>query len=503
MKYKLFKSLAIIASSAFIIGSTGCGKLEDFGNTNVNPLSSTQPITAALLTNAEVFTVSGAAANIRGGLFAQYFSETQYTDASLFQEPKFDFAIYNTGLMDLQRVIDLNSDPATAAAQLNSGSNANQIAIANILKSYIFWTLTDRWGDIPYSEALKGAANLTPVYDKQEDIYKGLLAQLTASIAGFDGGPNAKGDIFFNGDPAAWKKVANSLRMQIALRMSKVYPSSGQLAATEFAAAVADPNGFMTTNDDNVVTAYPSNITAYQHPWFATYDGRSDYAYSKTIYDIVSNMGDGRRAAFGTTGSPFPYGLVRADATTLPTNYATVLATKNDNTPYVVISAASTLLAYAEAIERGWVSGDAKATYEAGVKASFAQWGLSEAAANAVLTGSGNYDTGTGGGTSIGNGAFNAVPGQTAATATKLERLALQQYLAYYPDGVQGWSSWRRTNIPRLVPTVFAVNSGVGIPRRFVYGNTAYQTNPANIAAAVSRLTGGDVMQARVWWDVQ
>ncbi len=503
MKYKLIKSFALVASSAFIIGSIGCSKLEDFDNTNVNPLSSTQPITAALLTNAEVFTVSGAAANIRGGLFAQYFAETQYTDASLFQEPKFDFAIFNTGLMDLQRIIDLNSDPATASAQLGSGSNGNQIAIAMILKSYIFWTLTDRWGDIPYSEALKGAGNLTPAYDKQEDIYKGLLADLTAAISTFDGGPNAKGDIFFNGDPAYWKKVANSLRMQIALRMSKIYPSSGQLAATEFAAAVADPNGYMSSNADNVVTAYPSNITAYQHPWFATYDGRSDYAYCKTIYDIVSNMTDGRRAVYGTNGAPFPYGLRREEAITLPTNYATVLAAKADNTPYVVICAASTLLAHAEAVQRGWVSGDAKALYEAGVKASFMQWGLTEAAANTVLTGAGNFDTGTGGGLSIGNGAFNAIPGQSAVTSNQLQRIHLQQYLAYYPDGVQGWSSWRRTNMPVLVATSFAVNSGVGIPRRFVYGNTAYQTNPANIAVAVGRLTGGDVMQARVWWDAQ
>ena len=70
----------------------------------------------------------------------------------------------------------MNTNPATkstfnvvgtVAAPL--GSNANQIGVATILKSYYLWTITDRWGDIPYSEALKGAANLTPKYDKQEE----------------------------------------------------------------------------------------------------------------------------------------------------------------------------------------------------------------------------------------------------------------------------------------------------------------------------------------------
>ena len=61
------------------------------------------------------------------------------------------------------------------------------IAVAKIVKSFIYWTLTDAWGDIPYSQALQGAGNLTPKFDKQEDIYFGMLKELKEAVNGFDG----------------------------------------------------------------------------------------------------------------------------------------------------------------------------------------------------------------------------------------------------------------------------------------------------------------------------
>src|SRR5690606_33992837 len=168
-----------------------------------------------------------------------------------------------------------------------------------------------------------------PEYDKQEDVYNYLLRDLKAAIAGFDNGLAVRGDIMYNGDQAKWKKLANSLRMQIALRMSKRFPAAGGLAATEFAAAVADPNGYISTNADNFTINYPGGA-AYVHPWYSIYDGRSDYGYSKTLADIVNNMSDNRGASFGGVGSPFPYGLTRAQATSAsappPGGYALVLA---------------------------------------------------------------------------------------------------------------------------------------------------------------------------------
>ena len=509
MKYTLYKSVLALTVGGFLLASTGCKKLEDFGDTNSNPLTSTEPITAALLTNAENG-LGGIVAGIgiggvRAGLYVQYFAETQYTDVSAFSEPNSDFGIYQGVIQDLQEIINRNTNPATATKVLGSGSNANQIAVATILKSYYLWTLTDRWGDIPYTEALKGAAIIAPKFDKQEVVYLGLLADLKSAIPMFDGGLAAQGDVIYSGNAAQWKKVANTLRMQIALRMSKRYPAPGGIAATEFAAAVGDPAGYITTNADNFTLRYPGGA-AYKHPWFNTYDGRSDYGYSKTLSDIVNNLGDNRGASFGGTGSPFPYGLTRAQATSnaapAPGSYALVLAEHNDNTPLVIQAASYGLLAHAEAVERNWVPGNAKALYDAGVTASFDQW--NDAGAATVLANKADYNTGVGGGTDIGRSAAfpNVLVGQSAVTTTKLERLALQKYLAYYPDGVQGWSSWRRTNFPVLVPTTNASNSGKGIPRRYKYGVTESNTNATNLAEAVARLSGGDQVNSRIWWDL-
>ena len=83
--------------------------------------------------------------------------------------------------------------------------------------------ITDRWGDIPYSDALKGDPNVT--FDTQEVIYKDLIKELTEAVAQFTtGGAAVKGDIIYGGDIAKWKKFANSCRMLMALRLSKVYP---------------------------------------------------------------------------------------------------------------------------------------------------------------------------------------------------------------------------------------------------------------------------------------
>ncbi|MEP7164609.1 MAG: SusD/RagB family nutrient-binding outer membrane lipoprotein [Ferruginibacter sp.] len=515
MKHNFFKSLVILSAAVYMLAGTGCRKLEDFGDTNIDPNGSSQPVTGALLTSAESGlggVVSGVTTGgTKAGLYAQYMSETQYTDASLYAEPNLDMSGTYTGpLMDLQVIINKNTDPATKsnAFTLNSGSNANQIAVATIIKSYYFWTLTDRWGDVPYSEALKGAGNLSPAFDKQQDIYMGLLADLKAGIAGFDAGLSVQGDIMYGGDAAKWKKLANTLRMMISLRMSKVYPTAGDVAATEFALAYNDvANGYISSNADNFTLK--ADAGNYKNPYYTIYESRTDYAFSKTLADLMNNMGDNRIQAFKDPGPDFPYGLERQDAVTFtnanPT-YAKFLRAdlREAGDPVVIVSAASSLLAAAEGVERGWVNtGSAAALYNQGITESFAQWGVSGAAAY-IASGAANYATGTGGGSNIGSNPYGSVVGANALTTTPLERIALQRYLAYYPDGIQAWSEWRRTGIPHLTATIFATNSDAGkqIPIRYVYSTVGdYSLNPIHVAEAAGRLTGGDKMNSHIWWN--
>jgi hypothetical protein len=490
----------IIAIAGISLLAVSCKK---FGDTNVNPNAVSAPSTGALLTNVET-QLGGFSNQTRGGIYAQMFSETQYTEVSLYSLPILDFdGIYAGALYDLQKDININSGvladggPAAMAAAQIYGTNDNQIGVARILKAYIFWTITDRWGDIPYTEAFQGLANLSPKYDTQKFIYGDLIKELSEAKDQIDGSKDATtGDIIYykktadastyswSVAAAQWKKLANSLRMLIALRASKVteaWGPGGTLGSTSaevFAAAYNDADGYIASNADNMVVRYPGNVDGFSNPWYNTYNGRTDYAESASMVTLLA--GDPRQAKFGSSGTGFPYGLLRADAVSFAnanSTYARVLNGTNTpkSQPAVVIGAADVLLAIAEAIDLGWVTGDEAAFYSNGIQASWDQWGV----AGDLATYISNHPL-------------------------SLTNIQKQEYIAWYPDGIQAWSNWRRTGNPVLAPTVNATNTECGgtIPRRYRYGVNEFATNAANVNAAISTSYGGSNTEcARVWWD--
>ena len=477
-KIKIF----LLIVCPLIIVNSGCDKFKDFGDTNVNPGGVTTPIVGALLTNAQS-TLGGYAAMTRGGLYGQYISETQYTDVSLYSLPQLAFnGEYAGVLMDLQDIINRNL------------SN-NENLVAKISQQYIFWTVTDRWGDVPYSDALKG--NATPKYDKQENIYKGMISALKTAVSQFDNSI-ITGDIVYSGNVSKWKKLANSLRMLMALRMSKRYPGPSDYAATEFKAALNDPAGYISSNADNFKLPYPGGN--FRNAWYEIYNGRKDYGESNTMVGLLSSLGDSRQTTFGgsselpspnpgwnsTSNKGVPYGRTRT-ATTAFTDanpdWARVLRGdfREEADPVVIISAASVTLARAEAADYGWTSENASTLLTQGVNLSFEEWGLSAPPAS--------YFTQSG-------VALSAAQG----TGANLKQIAIQRYIAYYPNGLQGWSIWRKTGYPVLTPAADAVNSSKQIPRRYVYGQNEYATNKEETDIAAKAM-GGDTQDIHVWWD--
>lgn len=462
---KKFRLLFILPAAMLAFG---CQKLNEFGNTNVNPNASTTPIVGALLTNVEA-SLGGYAALTRPGLYAQYFSETQYTDVSLYSLPQLDFnGEYAGNLYDLQNII-------------NQNVSNNQSVVARILQQYIFWTLTDRWGDIPYSEALTG--NATPKFDRQEDVYKGMINTLKTAVDQFDASSPITGDVIYNGNVSNWKKLANTLRMAMALRLSKVVPGPAGYAATEFKAAVTHPAGVITTNAENFTVRYPGGN--FQNPWFATYNGRKDFAESETMVTLLNSLGDQRQQAYGSSNAGVPYGLARAKAeafTGANPNWSRILRDdlRQDNSPLVVYSAAQATLARAEAADYGWNTENMTTLYQEGIRLSFEQWGLAAPAAS--------YYT-----------QANVALTAPAGTGANLRKIAIQRYIASYPNGLEGWSIWRKTGYPQLTPAPDAVVT-TGIPRRYTYGQNEYATNDAATKAAAEAI-GGDQPNTRVWWD--
>lgn len=477
MKKKIIYACTLL----LLIGVTGCEKLEDFGDTNQDPSATTVPVLSALLTNVE--SGLGAYATLtRPGFYGQYFSETQYTEISLYSAPLLPFAANYSGVLnDLQIIIDKNE------------SN-NMSVVAKIIQQYIFWNITDRWGDIPYSEALKGAANPNPKYDTQKDIYEGMIATLTAAVNEFDGTSIIKGDIVYNGDVASWKRAANSMRMLMALQLSKKYPAAGGYASTQFLAALNDAAGYIQNNSQNMLINYPGGN--YKSNWWTLYDGRKDQAESKTMTDLMSSLGDNRQNAFGgktqdeaspdaeeTSNVGMPYGLKRVDAeafTGANPGWARILRgdLRKQDSDVMLISAAQVTLARAEAANYGWTSENLTTIYNEGINLSFEQWG-EIIPANYTIQGS------------VLLGAVGA--------AGNLQKIATQRYIASYPDGLQSWNIWRKTGFPVLIPAPGA--DGKPIPRRYTYANEEYSSNKANVEAAVALLPGGDTQDAKVWWD--
>lgn len=464
----------------------GCS---DFGDIDVNPNASETPLTSALLTNALSATggASAGGASFSAGLYAQYFSETQYTDNSIYAPQDVNWAGELQGsLMDFQTIININSDPETAPNAALVGSNNNQIAIARIMKAYRFSILTDRYGDMPYFEALKG--NTVPVFDTQEDIYNDIFKELDEAVSQFDAGAKVKGDILYGGDNTAWQKFANSLRLILALRVSKVDPALGQ---TQFNDALNSPGGVFTSNADNAVMEYPG--PPYNNPWYGI---GADQGISATMANFLNANADNRRRVFGkplSSGNVLgvPYGLSREDAiawTAANPGWSLILNDqfRQQTSPQFILTYADVLLARAEGALLGWAGtpADVPALYNAAIMASWEQWGVYEASA---------YDS------YINDPDIQIT--DTTPVAEMTQKLATQRWVTFYPNGAQGWSEWRRTGFPVLTPTPEAVNNTKQIPVRFPYPSVEYTYNEAGVSAAAARM-GGDTDSQRVWWDV-
>jgi hypothetical protein len=474
-------------STLLLWGAASCKKPNDFGTTNVDPTAVTAPVISALIASVEHNLpnyISTSVYAINGAAYAQYVSETQYPGTSLYVLPQVDFAgQYSGNLYDCQNVINVSTDK-------------NAVAAATIMQQYIFWVLTDNFGDLPYSQALQGIKAITPVYDKQEDIYKGILSKTAAAVASLGGG-SVPGDVVYGGDVAAWKRFGNSLIILASIQLSKV-SSASAYASAAFKTAVA--GGYIAENAQNFSVPYTAD---YHNPWFALYDGRYDWAQSKTMTDMTTGLNDGRqvpfggayndpnKAAGGTVSSidGVPYGLGRTDANNYVNanpdwSYVMRADKRTATSSLTVTSAAEVTLAVAEGISLGWATADASGrnateTYKAGITQSFAQWGLAAPSA-AYLAQAGV--------------AFNA------------KNLAIQQWIAAYPDGHLGWNTWRKTGYPALLPAPAASNSSGKIVRRLTYTSAEQQTNGPNVRAAVARevgyAPGTDSQDNAVWWDV-
>lgn len=448
---------------------TGCNKFDS--DINRNPNQPSQASAAQLLSNA-MLSLPGLSSSPQGEFMAQYLAETQYVGASLYPEGSTSFyGWYQGPLMNIETVL---TSPDLAVMP-----NANQIAVAKILKAYYFWNITDRWGDVPYSQALKGQLDFTPEYDTQESIYNALFILLDEANAAITSG-TIPGDIMYNGDMTKWKKLGNTIHMLMALRLSEVPGDKGK---NEFIKAMN--NGIMTSNADNFVFKHLLDANN-QNYWYGQVvaQNREWWALTETLVDYMLPLNDPRLAVYGkpTINSGDYVGLEFGTTAGIPnTTGVSLLGTAiyAQNAPVYLVTYAQALFAIAEAAKRGWITGgdvEAMAKYNLAIEQSFRQW--------------------TGGTTGLATYMTN--PEVVYDPARAIEQIANQRYVHLFMHGYEAWAEWRRTGYPDNLVSP----GGKPVPTRLAYPDNEAFNNAENYQEAIQRQFGGQNSQyGKVWWD--
>lgn len=466
MRYKILSALAVLA-----LGGAACSNITDInkdpnGPVDVPPPSILSSVEQSILTTYTFNT----GFNVRyGGLWVQQTSEIQYPDEDRYivrSGTTGGWGMYSGAAEDAQRMI----------AGGIAASAPNWEAVGRIMKAYAFSIMTDAMGDLPYTDALQGDSMLQPTYDTQQSIYDSLFAELTKASGEISLAPSAQGfpngDLIYGGDMAEWQKLANSLRLRLALHIQKADPAKAQ---AEAAAAVAA--GVFTSNDDNAGLAYLTG-SPDQNPIYTNHLSRDDYGMGQALVDSMLNLNDPRLpiyAAPNDTGAYVgrPAGLLQTSPLAPPNKYVSRFGTYWRTTPDATMyfmTYAEVLLLQAEAAERGWITGSAATLYQQAITASMQQWGISGAATTAYLTQAG----------------VPYVPG-----ARGLQQIAYQLWVQLYMNGEEAWTEWRRTQYPGLMPGPDAVAGHASvlnaIPERMPYNDQEAVLNDANLGAAVSR----------------
>ena len=225
--------------------------------------------------------------------YAQQWSQINYTEEDRYQIRESVnnnyFKYLYMGLKNFQKVINMNTDAATKNACSAYGANSNQIAAAMIMKVWLADLMTDTWGSIPYSEALRLEADnnfLYAKYDDQKELYAQLIKEVTEAVNMIDESDDAftSGDVIFNGDASKWKKFGNSLKCRLAIHVSKV--DSNWKSYIQQALA----SGVMESNDDAAKYQYTASGSEYCKFYEGFYvDGRNDFAINKTLADLLNS----------------------------------------------------------------------------------------------------------------------------------------------------------------------------------------------------------------------
>ncbi|WP_109694103.1 SusD/RagB family nutrient-binding outer membrane lipoprotein [Chitinophaga deserti] len=379
------------------------------------------------------------------------------------------------------------------------------IALAKIMKAYVYQQVIDQYGNVPYSEALKGKANLTPAYDNAVTIYEDLIRQLDAAKKIIDEtDPDntihvGNEDILFDGDLDRWKQLANSIKMRLLIRQSRVASRLAYITPL-LTALAADPDGFL--EEDAVVDPGYLRTEGKQNPFWNRYymnaagSSATEHDYvMPTTYGVAKVDHDRGVAIFGSTAaSGVDLGdLNPPDAT--PFGAASIF--RSYNQPVVIFQVSEMKFLLAEAVQELGINfgKTAKAFYEEGVAESFYYLMTSPA----MIAYNGFDDRAT-----IYDELVQPyltseeVDADWEFSPNKLKAIATQKWISMYLiNSLEAWNEYRRTGYPNIPASLESIKPGQ-LPSRLLYPQTEESYNAANLVKQGKI----DQFTSKIFWDV-
>lgn len=396
--------------------------------------------------------------------------------------------------------------------------NPNHVAIAKIMKAYYMQYIVDLYGDVPYSEALKEGANVTPKYDNDADVYKALAQELydsKALITSATGNPDyvvsATEDVMLGGNMTDWTKMANTVLLKLAVRISNTTDATGVALRNDIVSKLSGAQ--FVTKDVQIQPGYNSSSPESQNPlynWFGRFTSSGGnntggyFLYRASDHIVKTLMGDASKPSAGVSDPRIGFLFATAKeycsgATTYPglvqgagkapedcpngtkrvngnfSGFGGIFiqnATLGSSAPGFVMFLSESELLQAEAAVYfpGSFSGG-QMHFENAVKASFAFDGMTAVQATAYL------------------GAIAGKPmvGWGADKNSQVAAIQFQRWIALTNyNAIESFINFRKTGYPATPLSLSSTKPNK--PYRLVYPGSEYTANAANTPA----MTGDD-----------
>lgn len=510
--------MKIIKTGIFlvVIGLVALQSCKKFDSINSNPNSSTTTTASLLATNLilnitrafpeknflmpSITSKQIAWAEVKTGEQYNYFGSGFTGD---------DFVDLEA-LTNVQKMIDVASSQDKKA----------YTGLGMFIKAYKLYYLSLKYGDVPYSEALSGeTGNVHPKYDPQKEVMMEVLKDLETADTAFAGAANFAGDPIFGGNSDNWRRVVNSFRLKVLISLSR-QESDPDLRLKETFSQIFTSEPILQSNDDNLQLPY-SDQANQLYPFNSSVNKYVVYAMiSSGLIDSLKKYNDYRLFYYA---SPSKYATVTEgkaandyDAylgTDVTLDYSEVVSLFNagkysrynlrytdyaPGEPQIRVGFAEQDFIIAEAIIRGWITGNAKEYYEDGITQSM----------NFIVKYTPD-DVKYNNGRKITSGYISSyLVGPYVAfsdeTDTQLKQIWEQKYLMYFMQyPYDAYFDNRRTDYPVLPvdpQTSTNPDDKSKLPMRYLYPSSEYNYNLANLKAALDRQYNGDDKSNGIMW---